>query len=292
MKPPAFDYFRPDTVDQALQLLDELEDAKVLAGGQSLIPMMNMRLARPGALIDINRIAALQTIVEEPAGLRIGALVRHYELQQNPLIARRVPLIKQTETLIGHEAIRSRGSIGGSLSHADPAAELPVLATLLDWEIEVRSLAESRVVPAREFFLSYLMTALSPNELVTSIYVPNQPAPGSMTEYAIRSGDFALAIAAVTLELADDGTVRNMRVALGGVADTPWRDPDLEGEWTGTRADDAFITRVSDSIQRVIDPPADISASASYRRQLAGELVQRALRAARAASQATAPGRK
>lgn len=277
MKPPSFDYRRPTSVPEALAYLEDLEDAKILAGGQSLIPMMNMRLARPGTLIDINGISELQEIREETDHIVVGSLFRHYQLQDSRVLQHQVPLIGQAERLIGHEAIRTRGTIGGSLSHADPQAELPVLATLLDWDLIVQSRQETRSISARDFFLSYFVTALAPNELMTAIVMPRQKGEGHIGEYAIRSGDFALAIAAVTLSTTPTGVVESFAVALGGVGDVPWRDPEWERQWINQASTNELFGDIAESITREIDPPDDFNASAAYRRQLVSHLVLEAL---------------
>ncbi|PSR20516.1 MAG: xanthine dehydrogenase family protein subunit M [Sulfobacillus acidophilus] len=280
MKPPAFDYYRPESISEATSLLKTMDDAKILAGGQSLIPMMNMRLARPQALIDINRIQALTSINDQGESLRVGALVRHCELETNPLVQRYVPLVSQAEGFIGHTAIRSRGTIGGSLAHADPAAELPVLAVLYDWDLIVESADQTRTIPARDFFLSYFITALDPTEILTAIDIPKQNGRGHISEYAIRAGDFALAIAAVSVRLTADNLIDDVRVALGGVADVPWRDPQLEEQWRNQSASPDLWRDIAHVVSERIEPTDDLQASAAYRRQLAETLVYRALQKA------------
>lgn len=280
MKPSAFEYYRPQTLSEALEILERVEDAKVLAGGQSLIPMMNMRLARPQALVDINQLPELTRIDEGPEGLTIGSLVRHYQLEHSPVVREWAPLITQAERLIGHPAIRSRGTIGGSLSHADPAAELPVLAVLGDWQIEVSSTADSHAIPASEFFLSYFITAAAPTDIVTAIQVPRQTAAGQIVEYAVRSGDFALAIAAVQVTVDDHGIVEEARVALGGVADIPWRNPELERQWVGQTAGTVLWREIAHTVAQEIEPSDDLHATASHRRSLAEHLIEQAFQQA------------
>ncbi len=280
MKPPAFDYYRPTTLAEALSLIGTVEEAKVLAGGQSLVPMMNMRLARPGALVDINQVTELTEIQTLPDRLSIGALVRHYQLEQSPVVRKYTPIIAQAETLIGHPAIRSRGTIGGSLCHADPAAELPVLAVLGDWELTVQSSGQLRTIPAREFFLSFFITAIEPTELLTAVQVPKQTAAGQIVEYAVRSGDFALAIAAVTVDVDSSGTVRDARVALGGVADVPWRNSEMEQEWRGQQIGDNLWRDIAYAVSQAIDPADDLHATASHRRHLSKTLIQQAFKRA------------
>ncbi len=277
MKPPAFAYYRPETVQEALQLLQKVNDAKILAGGQSLIPMLNMRLARPAAVIDINRLRELTEIQEYPDHLLVGALVRHYQLMESPLVRRFAPVVAEAERHIGHAAIRTRGTIGGSLSHADPAAELPLLATLGDWELDVASATGARVVPAREFFLGYLMTALGADELVTHIRIPKATGVSRFSEFSLRAGDFALVSAAVSLNLDAHQKIDHLRLALGGVGETPWREPAIEAHYRGSEASPNLWTVIATEVADLIDPPEDLHASAAYRRQLARALLEKTL---------------
>jgi len=283
MKPPAFAYYRPNTLTEALNILQSVPDAKILAGGQSLIPMMNMRLAHPVALIDINHLNKLTYIEDHGDYLEVGARVRHYELEQNPLIQAFCPIIPQAERLIAHPAIRSLGTIGGSLSHADPAAELPVLARLLDWEIVATSQDGPRAIPAHEFFLSYFITALLPNEILTAIKIPKASSRQThIVEYTIRHGDFALAIAAASLELDESGYIAQIRIALGGVADIPWRNSDREFRYIGEKPGEDLWFQIAQDVAREIEPAGDLHASAEYRRQLAETLLVEALQKAHA----------
>jgi CO/xanthine dehydrogenase FAD-binding subunit len=282
MKPPAFQYVRPQTLADALSALANEPDAKVLAGGQSLIPMMNMRLARPGTLVDVNGLEQLARIDAAQDSLLVGALVRHYQLAASPLIREYSPMVAQAEKLIAHEAIRSRGTLGGSLAHADPAAELPVLAILLDWNLVVQSAAATREIPAREFFVSYFITALGPDEMVTAVSMPKEKSVGHITEYAIRSGDFALAIAAASVEQDGAGTISRLRLALGGVGDVPWRDDTFESQWVGEPVHDDLWQEVGRAAVEQISPADDLHATADYRRHLAQNLAAEALRQAAA----------
>ncbi len=279
MKPPVFEYVRPASLAEALDALASSEDAKVLAGGQSLIPMMNMRLARPGLLVDINHIPELTEIHDNGDTLHLGALVRHYQLETDARIKAAFPLIPEAERLIGHPAIRTRGTIGGSLSHADPAAELPVLAMLGEWNMTVHSRdGGARTIPAEEFFMSYLMTTMGPDELLTRITVPKQLAGAShIREFAVRSGDFALAIAAAMVSLNGDGSIATVRFALGGVGDVPWRNRELESSFVGTMGSDALWRDIGRQAALAIDPVDDMHASAAHRRQLAETLLTESL---------------
>ncbi|MCL4493357.1 MAG: xanthine dehydrogenase family protein subunit M [Firmicutes bacterium] len=277
MKPPAFSYYRPESVAQALHLLSTVEGAKILAGGQSLIPMMNMRLARPDALVDINHLTELTSIQDVGDALEIGALVRHDELLRSPLVRRHAPLVAQAERLIGHPAIRSRGTIGGSLAHADPAAELPVLAVLGDWELIVSSQTQTRTISAGDFFLSYFVTTLAPEEMLLRIRLPKVSTYGHIAEYAIQAGDFALTIAATSVDVGPSGVVRECRIALGGVTDVPWRDKTIERQAIGQVAQDSLWKDISHTVAEAIDPIDDLHATSAYRRQLAEALLREAL---------------
>ncbi len=280
MKPPAFQYFRPKTIAESLTLLNTVPDAKILAGGQSLVPLMNMRLARPQALIDINGVEELRDIREEGTYIKAGALVRHYQLEQSSIIREGAPLVSQAEKYIGHEAIRSRGTIGGSLCHADPAAELPLLAVLQDWEMIAQSSQGTRIIPARDFFLTYFLTALAPDELLTAIRIPRQREDGSIAEYSIRHGDFALASAAVLVNTALNGELNSIAVSVGGVSEVPWRDVSMEQQWIGQPAAKALWRDIAHQVAFALDPPEDVHASGEQRRHLAETLIVEALESA------------
>ncbi len=263
MKPPSFEYSRVSSLDEALGLLDELgDDAKVLAGGQSLMPLLSMRLAAPRHLIDINRLSELAYVRTSADGVRVGATARHADLERDPDAARVQPLLRQAARLIAHPTIRNRGTVVGSLVHADPAAELPAVLALLDGTVRVASVRGTREIAAREFFVGTLESALRPGELAVEAFFPALP-PGARTsivEVARRHGDYALCgVGAVRSE-------ERARVALLSVAPTPLvlDVPDV--------ADAAEFARAS------IRPTPDIHASAEYRRHLAGVLTERALR--------------
>ena len=238
MKPPVFDYVAATSIDMAVAALAEAGgEAKILAGGQSLVPMLNFRLLRPSILIDINRIAGLSFVEETPQHIRVGALTRHHQLETSPVIARHLPVVSCAMTHVAHLAIRNRGTIGGSLSHADPAAELPMLALLLDAELHIASSSGKRTVAAREFFIDALTVDLGVDDLVTEIVLPKLPpnTGWAFEEVARRHGDFALAAVAVTLT-AGDGVVTQARVALTGVGPTPLRATEAEAFLSATRS--------------------------------------------------------
>ncbi len=285
MKPVAFEYHRPPSLDAALGLFAELGgEAKALAGGQSLVPAMNFRLARPGVLVDLNRIASLAAIEETPGGgLRIGAMTRQRAVERSRAVAARAPLLAEAMPWIAHPQIRNRGTIGGSLAHADPSAELPAVMLALDARLAVRSRAGARTIPASEFFTGILSTALGADELLTSIEIPARaPRSGAaFVEVARRHGDYALVGVAAEVVLDDQGACSSVRVALLSVGDVPVLAVDAMAALAGRAPDAAAIEAASRAAAELdIDPPADIHASSAYRRHLARVLTARALRAA------------
>jgi carbon-monoxide dehydrogenase medium subunit len=224
VKPSAFRYVRPPDVVGVLRAMRDDPDAKVIAGGQSLVPMMNLRLARPGALIDIDRMDGLARVFEDVDSLIIGALVRHRRLERDPLVARRTPLLREVARHIGHVGIRNRGTLGGTLAHADPAAELPLAMVTLDATVHAESLDRGRrAIPAADFFTSLYTTELDEDELVTWVRVPAMPdrAGWGFAEFARRPGDFAMAGAAALVRLDPSGAVAHVRAALMSVGDRP-----------------------------------------------------------------------
>jgi len=282
MKPAAFDYFCPESLGEAVALLgDHGDEAKLLAGGQSLMPLLNFRMLRPGALIDINRLSELDFVAEHPGGLRIGALSRHHTLETSPLVRERFPVLSAAMAHVAHLAIRNRGTIGGSLSHADPAAELPLLAVLLDAELRTRSAAGERRHLAADFFLGPLTTALGADEMVTEIVLPGLP-PGTgwgFEEVALRDGDFAIAAVAALVTVAD-GQIVAARLAAGGVDAVPRRLAAAEAALIGERPSAELIALAGELARGEVDPPSDLHASAGYRRHLVAALAERALSAA------------
>jgi CO/xanthine dehydrogenase FAD-binding subunit len=287
MKPAPFSYYDPATTDDAVALLGEYGlDSKVLAGGQSLVPLLNMRLARPGVLIDINRIAGLDTIELADGGLTIGATVRQRRLQDNPLIAEQLPMLRELASWIGHPQIRSRGTIVGSIAHADPAGELPAAALLLDAELTAVSPRGSRQLLADDLYLGYLSTTLEVDEFITHVYFPALPpsAGWSIQEIARRAGDFALAgiLAAVVLE---DDEFLDARVAAFGVGARPVRLTELEGNLLGRSPSETLFADAGTQALELVEPDSDVHATADYRRAAVGTLTKRALREAVARAQ-------
>ena len=282
MKPAAFEYIVADSVDMAVASLAQAGgDAKIIAGGQSLVPMLNFRLLRPSVLVDINRIPNLAYVREDGDVVRIGALTRHHQLETSPVIARHFLVLTEAMTHVAHLAIRNRGTIGGSLSHADPAAELPMMALLLDAELRVVSPAGARTVAARDFLRDTLSVDLAEDEIVTEIVLPKlAPKTGwGFEEVARRSGDFALAAVAVTLALSA-GAIAQARISMTGVAPTARRVPDAEKLLVGIRLDDGVGNDVIEAVRAATEPPTDLHASSDYRRHLVGVLAGRAFAAA------------
>lgn len=289
MKPPAFDYVAAASTEEVLaELAAHGDEARILAGGQSLMPILNMRLAAPARLVDVNRVAALSYIVERAGGVAIGAMTRQRTAERSGLIATNVPLLAEALPWVGHTAIRTRGTIGGSLAHADPAAELPGVAVCLDARVTVRGGGGERTLAAREFFRDYLTTALAPTELLTEVWFPSMP-PGSGTawiEFARRHGDYALVgvAAVVTLE---GSTVREARLAVIGVDGVPVRALDAERLLISAPLSAESMAAAAESLRRTLAPHDDLHATAAYRRHLAGVLAVRAL--TRAAERARRP---
>jgi CO/xanthine dehydrogenase FAD-binding subunit len=282
MKPPVFDYIAATSVDMAVAALAEAGgEAKILAGGQSLVPMLNFRLLRPSILVDINRIAGLSSIEETADSIRIGALTRHYQLETSPVIARHFPVVSCAMTHVAHLAIRNRGTIGGSLSHADPAAELPMLALLLDAELHINSASGQRTVAARDFFLDAMTADLADTDIVTEIMLPKLPprTGWGFEEVARRHGDFALAAVAAALTVSD-GVIAQARIAVTGVGPTALRVGEAEVLLVGHALEQSLIDRAIDAVRAAIAPETDLHASSDYRRHLAGVLAGRALSAA------------
>jgi len=281
MKPPPFAYRRVQTAEEAVERLAQLgDDVKVLAGGQSLVPMLALRLARPRVLVDVSRVADLRFARREEGGLRIGALARHRDLQSAP-VAGGHEVVARTVGLIGHEPIRTCGTFGGSLAHADPAAEWPLLAVLLDAEIVAQGPAGRRRIPAADFFLGYFTTALAADELLVETLLPRPWHGAALHEHVRRHGDFALVAAAAALDVEEDGRCAAARVALGAVDDVPLRMPAAEAVLVGTRLPDGALDEAAHVAAAAVDPPGDVHASAAYRRRLVAVLLRRALVEAR-----------
>jgi len=283
MKPPKFEYLRPKSIKEAVAALAAAgDDGKIIAGGQSLVPMMNFRLLSPSVLIDINRIPGMGEIEEQPdGGLRIGALTRHHALETSEIVKRLYPVLHAAMQHVAHLAIRNRGTIGGSITHADPAAELPMLMKLLDARITLMSSKGTRIVEADDFFLGALTADVQENELVTEINLPPLPqgAGWSFEEVARRAGDFALAAVGVVLHV-EQGKIVEARIGVMGVADTPMRINDAETILFNQVCDQATLAEVVQAVLSTIEPSSDLHGSAEYRSHLTEVLVRRALQTA------------
>jgi carbon-monoxide dehydrogenase medium subunit len=284
MKPAPFEYFAPEKIDDVVELLSRHgEDGKILAGGQSLMPLMNLRLARPQVIIDINRVTALDYISQRADGeLAIGALTRQRSLEQSPIVQNRNPLLAATIPLIGHFQIRNRGTIGGSLVHADPAAELPAVSLALEAEFIVTSERGERRIPAEEFFLGTMATAIEPTELLTEIRFPHwrSGCGWAIEEVARRRGDFAIVGVVTLLQLNGTGLCEETRIALFGVGDRPVRIIRGEKILRGNRPERDIFAEVAKVAGEELDPVSDVHASGQYRQEAGAFLTRRALQTA------------
>jgi len=276
MKPPPFTYHAPTTLAEATELLHGLDEALPLGGGQSLVPLLNLRLAHPRHLVDLSGVGELRSIEVSDITVTVGAGIRHRELET---LAGELPLVAEAARHIGHPAIRNRGTLGGSLAHADPAAELPLVALVLDATIHLRSVAGSRSVPAGEFLVGHYTTARRADEVVTAVTFPRHRGPWGFAEFTRRTGDFALVAAAIVAEV-DGGAVRSCRVGLGGVDGRPVRIEAAETLLAGRPLDRAAGEEAGAAVAETVQPVADVHGSAAYRRRLARVLVRDAVAAA------------
>jgi carbon-monoxide dehydrogenase medium subunit len=285
LKPPPFEYFAPQTLEEALSLLAEHgEDAKVLAGGQSLVPLLALRLARPSALIDLGRVPGMDQIRRDDGHVVVGAMARERAAERSGVVASGIPLLAEALPLIGHVAIRNRGTIGGSAAHADPAAEIPAVAVALEAEIVAASAAKGeRTIPATDFFQGFFTTALEPDEVLTEVRFPVMPAGTGVAfeEAARRHGDFAMVGAAVVVRL-EGAKLSDVRLALTGVSDTPLRCRAAEQTLIGSDCTPEAVDQAIAEATASLTPPSDLHGTSNYRRHLAGVLLRRAI--ARAAS--------
>jgi aerobic carbon-monoxide dehydrogenase medium subunit len=280
MKPGRFSYEAPVTIEAALaSLASRGDDAKVIAGGQSLAPMLNMRLARPEHLIDINGLKELSKIRLDGNRLSIGAMVRHAALGKNELIHRHCPMLAHAAETIGHYAIRQRGTLGGSLAHADPAAQLPLAALVLDAEIEIWSASRKRTVPAREFFVSIFTTVIHPDELIVAVHVPaTSPRDGwGFRLFNRRAGDFAIVSVAATLRRADDGTIQRLRLAIGGIGPIPIRVETLVAAEMASQLSTAWSATIAAKVSDAVEIEDNERTPVNFRRELVAALTRDAL---------------
>ena len=285
MKPARFEYHAPTTVDEALAILQASgSDCRVLAGGQSLIPMMNFRLAAPAVIVDLNRIPALAGIEDQGGLILIGAMTRQRAIEFSAVVAEKLPLLHKAIKLVGHLPTRSRGTIGGSIANADPAAEIPMVLQALDGEVVARGPNGQRTIAASELFVDAMTTSLAPDEIVTEVHLPAMPARAgcAIEEFACRHGDFAIAAVAVVVVREGDRCTR-ARIATAGVSSHSERlraaEQVLERHGLGERA----ILQAADAAAEIVNPLSDQHASANYRRQLTRVLTERAVRRAAAA---------
>ncbi len=281
MKPAPFDYTAPDTLDEALSVLAEHGDeAKILAGGQSLVPMMNFRLAQPSLLVDCNRLGELDFIHRTAdGGLHVGAMTRVRSLERDPQVAAAAPLLSETVPWIAHPQIRNRGTVGGSLAHADPASELPVLALARGFRMRLQGAGGARWVEAEDFFTGLLETALEPEEMVTEVVVPPMPAQTgwAFTEVARRVGDYAQ-VGVAALVTAEGGVCTGARLVYLSVGETPMAAPRAEELLRGEALrEDSFRAAAEMAAANEIEPAGDIHATEAYKRHLARVLTVRAL---------------
>lgn len=280
MKAAGFRYHDPHSLDDLLGLLGQLEDAKILAGGQSLMPMMNMRFVQPDHLIDVNNVRGLDSLhLDEAQGmLRIGAMVRQRTLMQSDVLHRICPMAAEALAYVGHFQTRTRGTIGGSLCHLDPAAELPLVMLLHDAVLTVQSATESRQIDMADWALAYMLPSIAPDEALTEVAVPVNPGwTGSgFVEFARRHGDFAIASAGCLLRVDQANIIRDAAVAVGGVAQVPTRLTDVEALLKGQPATAESFAAARHQATR-IEALSDSYYTAAYRQRLAGVLVERAL---------------
>lgn len=281
MKPAKFDYVRAESLDHALEALAQHGDeAKVIAGGQSLMPMINFRLVKPAVLVDINHIPGLEAISADGPLIRMGALARHRMTASDPLIHARLPVVAEAMHHVAHMTVRNRGTFCGSVCHADPAAEMPMIAQMFEGQVEIASASGRRVLPAAKFLVASMVNALEPGEMVTGITLSPSEATGwGFEEFSRRHGDLAMAATAVAFQLEGEA-IREAVIGMTGVGETAMRMPDLEALVEGRAPDARLFRDIADWLQDNLAPNSDIHASADYRRHLAGVLAERAIRKA------------
>ena len=280
MKPAPFEYVRPRSLAEALEVLRAHGDeAKCLAGGQSLVPLMNLRLSKPGVVVDLNALKDLAYVRAEDRSVSIGALTRQRVLETSPVIRQRAPLLAEVTPLIGHPPIRARGTFGGSLAHADPAAEYPAVVLALEGRMRVARAGSERQIPAEEFFVTYLTTALEPVEILTEVTLPVLPprTGTAFVELTRRHGDFAIVGVAAVVTLDEAGAISRARLALCGVGPTPLRAPLAAAVLQGQRPSRALVAEAGRVAMDEADPADDLHGSAEYRREMTAVFARRAL---------------
>ena len=283
MKPPRFDYVAAGSVDEAVAALANSDDARILAGGQSLVPLMNMRLARPATLVDINGIGDLDGVETTNGTARFGSIARLRMLESEPAVASAAPLIAEAAALVGHVHIRNRSTLGGCLAHADPAAELPAALVALDGQVEVSGPNGNRTIPASELYVGPFETSIEPSEMLVGVDVPgHENGDGTaFSEFALRHGDFAVAGIAVALSLDTDGSCTKARMAGCGLGSTPIDLSEAASTLTGEASlGSALLDEVAHRVGDAVEPPDDLHGSSDYRRQLAQVLAADAVQTA------------
>jgi len=285
MKAAPFEYFVADSIDEVTTgLADSGEEATIIAGGQTLVPLMAMRLARPALLIDVNGIGDLQGIDLLANGVRIKACTRQSDALKSTIIAERLPLLAKALPYVGHAQTRNRGTVGGSIALGDPAAEIPLVATALDARITLQKKGNSRELSIHGFYQGPMMTSREPDECITEILFPQWQGEGrrgtGFQEVSLRHGDFAIVAAAAQISVGEDGVCARASVALGGVSGTPFRISAAEDALRGTMIDDQALRAVANAVDQAVDPQSDLHASAAYRRRVAKVLVERVIREA------------
>jgi CO/xanthine dehydrogenase FAD-binding subunit len=290
LKSPPFEYARAASLEEACELLSQHGDAaKLIAGGQSLVPMMAFRLLRPSWLIDINEIPALKFVAFEADAVRMGACTRQCVIGRDDALAASVPLLRQALVFVGHAQTRNRGTVGGSLAHADPSAELPLVAQILEARLVLRAKSGARTLPASALFAGPMMTSLRADECLEEIHWPvwrERKTGSAFTEISRRHGDFAMIAAAAQVAVDDEGHCTRATFGVGGAAPTPVAFPELARRLVGHRLDKAKARAVAQEAAAALEPESDIHASAAYRRHLAGVLVTRVLQQAYDAARA------
>jgi carbon-monoxide dehydrogenase medium subunit len=287
MKPPPFRYYDPATVDEALGLLGRLDNAKLLAGGQSLMPMLNLRFVYPSHLIDLNKVSALSYLRDEGESLAIGAMTRQRDVEFSPSVQARFPLLREAILQVGHRQTRNRGTVGGSLCHLDPAAELPSVAAAYDAVIEVAGPKGRREVAFADFPAGFMTPAIAPDEIVTGVKFPAWPSRHghAFVEFARRHGDFAMASAAVLLTRDSRGRIDRLSLTISGLTTAPRRMREVEKAALGQVPTEEVLRAASEECRK-IEAVDDLHAPARYRQQLAAVLARRALDSALARAEA------
>jgi CO/xanthine dehydrogenase FAD-binding subunit len=282
MRPRSFEYLCPTTLEEAVQMLDKYEEAKVLAGGQSLIPLMKLRIASPKYVVDITRIPGLSYIKEEGGKLLIGALTTHDMVENSPLIRQKCPILSEAASVIGDQQIRNRGTIGGTLCHADPAGDIPTAFLALDGEVVAVGPSSERVIKASDFFVDLFTTALNPNEVVREVRVPVLPPKtgSAYLKHARKEGDLATVSVAAIVAVDDEGVCKSASIALGSVAPKPLKAVEVEKALLGKKLTEDVIIAASELADRGISPPSDIRGSAEYRAEMTKVFTKRALKLA------------